>query len=304
MATLGRLSPPIDTRAADAPVSPKYKRKFRSKLNHSLSFPPPSAYQLSSITGNGGLPRRIRKPKKIVYLLVVFFLLYWFGLRHGLGRERIYTPLGYAVKGGRQRKSSLRFDKLGLAVLDGQPEAGAEHPIYELMERGEERWHELVTSQSKTLEDAAAEYKRRYAIDPPAGFDRWWKFCEEHGVVVRDEYKQLMKDLLPHHALEPATFIKRSKELQEGVFVYNMEVTQKSVTMTGPRAFSGRPRMMESLVGGFLSHLPKDFQLKVTISDHDTGSEVLGEDQRSRAMELVREGGRESCHELNDTIIS
>lgn len=240
------------------------------------------------------MPRRIRKPKKIIYLVGVFFLLYWFGLRHGLGTERvIHIPLGYAVKGGRDRKSSLRFDKLGLAVVEPLLEAGGEHPIYELMERAEDRWHTLLDKQSRTLREAVLEYKRRYTIDPPAGFEKWWMFCEENNVKIRDEYDQLMKDLLPHHALEPSTFIKRSKALQGSVFTYNMEVTQKGVTISGPRSESARPKMMENLVSGFRSFLPEGFEVKVVVSDHDTGSEVLGYDQREKAMELVKEGKRE-----------
>jgi hypothetical protein len=255
-------------------------------------MPPQSAYPLSSITGNGGLPRNIRKPKKIIYLFGIFFLLYWFGMRHGLGTERVLAPLGYAVKGGRQRKSSLRFDKLGLAVLDPTIEGGGEHPIYELMERGEEKWHQLLANQSRTLGGAVQEYKRRYTIDPPAGFDQWWAFCERHNVTIRDDYDSLMKALLPHHALTPATFIKRSLALQGADFTYTMEVTKRDVKMSGPRGAQGRPRMMENLVNGFREHLPEDFEVTVVVSDHDTGSVVLGHDQRDRAMELVKQGGR------------
>lgn len=295
MAPSGRLSPPIETRPRSLlprPVSPKYKRTFRSK-HHSISMPPPSAYPLSSITGNGGIPRPIRKPKKIVYLLGIFFLLYWFGMRHGLGQERVHTPLGFAVKGGRERKSSLRYDKLGLAVLEPPAEGGGEHPIYELMERAEDRWHHLLDSQSRTLEAAVAEYRKRYTISPPAGFEKWWQFCEENGVVMRDEYDQLMRDVLPHHALEPATFIQRSKALQDTGFTYNMAVDGQGVRMSGPRAGQARPKMMENLVAGFIQYLPRGFDVKVVVSDHDTGSDVLGQDQRDRAMELVKEGGRE-----------
>jgi hypothetical protein len=150
-----------------------------------------------------------------------------------------------------------------------------------------------LDKQSRSLRAAVEEYKRRYFIDPPAGFDKWWTFCEENNVKIRDEYDQLMKDLLPHHALEPSTFIKRSKALQGSVFTYNMEVTQKGVTTSGPRSESARPKMMENLVSGFRSYLPDDFEVKVVVSDHDTGSEVLGHDQRAQAMGLVKEGKRE-----------
>lgn len=161
------------------------------------------------------------------------------------------------------------------------------------MERAEDRWHHLLDSQSRTLEAAVAEYRKRYTISPPAGFEKWWQFCEENGVVMRDEYDQLMRDVLPHHALEPATFIQRSKALQDTGFTYNMAVDGQGVRMSGPRAGQARPKMMENLVAGFVQYLPRNFDVKVVVSDHDTGSDVLGQDQRDRAMELVKEGGRE-----------
>lgn len=221
-------------------------------------------------------------------------------MRHGLGTERVPTPLGYAVKGGRKRKGSLRFDPKGIAVMDPPKEGGGQHPIYELMERGEERWYNLLEAQSRTLDRAVQEYKRRYFLDPPAGFDKWWAFCEKNNVTIRDEYDQLMKDLIPHHALEPATFIKRSTALQSTDFTYTLEVSKGDVRVSGPRSTSARPRHMSNLVGGFREWLPEGFELKAVVSDHDTGSDVLGHDQRERAMELVKQGNRRSHPVIGD----
>ncbi len=41
--------------------------------------------------------------------------------------------------------------------------------------------------------------------------------------------------------------------------------------------------------------LPQGFSMRVTGSDHDTGSQVVGRDQRERAMQHVRAGTRESA---------
>ncbi len=46
--------------------------------------------------GGGASMPRIRRPRKILYLAIVFGALYWWGLRHGLGKER--TPgKGHAI---------------------------------------------------------------------------------------------------------------------------------------------------------------------------------------------------------------
>jgi hypothetical protein len=47
------------------------------------------------------------------------------------------------------------------------------HPIHVLMERAQKEWDAKVARQSKTLEEAVAEYKTRYHRNPPKGFDDW-----------------------------------------------------------------------------------------------------------------------------------
>lgn len=48
------------------------------------------------------------------------------------------------------------------------------HPIYELVARAEKEWKAKNERASKTLNDAVAEYKRRYGRAPPLGFDKWF----------------------------------------------------------------------------------------------------------------------------------
>nr|XP_031864183.1 uncharacterized protein CI109_000095 [Kwoniella shandongensis]KAA5531255.1 hypothetical protein CI109_000095 [Kwoniella shandongensis] len=274
-------------------VSPKQKWASRQpSISQSNSFPLSSVGMLPH--GGVGVPRPIRRPKKILYLLVIFFLLYWFGIRHGLGIERIPPPpLGFAVNGGRRgRRSALAWGDKGMATLTNPvpPGTKAEHPIYELMERAETRWTNMLASQSTTLQAAVAEYKKRYHMSPPTGFDVWFAFCQKHGIKIVDEYDQLMKDLLPHHALQPATFLARSKALDGQSFTYTLDIGKDRVDLTGERANSARPKHLKNLIGGFKDDLPEGFYLRVTGSDHDTGSVVLGKDQRQRAMELVQKG--------------
>jgi hypothetical protein len=50
---------------------------------------------------------------------------------------------------------------------------------------------------------------------------------------------------------------------------------------------------MKNLIQGFLGYLPEGFEVEFTGSDHDLGSQVLGQDQRERALELAVKGERE-----------
>ena len=47
------------------------------------------------------------------------------------------------------------------------------HPIYDLVERAEAEWDKKLKKQSKSLDEAVAEYRRRYRRAPPKGFDGW-----------------------------------------------------------------------------------------------------------------------------------
>lgn len=47
------------------------------------------------------------------------------------------------------------------------------HPISHLVARAEEEWDDMLRRQSQTLEQAVAEYRRRYKMNPPVGFDSW-----------------------------------------------------------------------------------------------------------------------------------
>jgi hypothetical protein len=66
------------------------------------------------------------------------------------------------------------------------------HPIEELMAQGKTRWEDLLRRQSRTLEQAVREYKRRYGRLPPKGFDLWWAFCQENDVKIVDDVSSLL----------------------------------------------------------------------------------------------------------------
>ncbi|KAH7877752.1 uncharacterized protein C8R40DRAFT_1168480 [Lentinula edodes] len=75
------------------------------------------------------------------------------------------------------------------------------HPITRMMDEAEERFRAKVERQSKTLPEAIEEYKRRYGMPPPKGFEGWWEYTRKYDVVLVDEYDTLMRDLAPFYAL-------------------------------------------------------------------------------------------------------
>ncbi len=60
---------------------------------------------------------------------------------------------------------------LSNGLLEVNPEFP--HPIYQLFEFSERKWKAKLQRASKNLDEAVAEYKRRYKRAPPRGFDKW-----------------------------------------------------------------------------------------------------------------------------------
>jgi hypothetical protein len=247
-----------------------------------------------------GVPRHIRRPRKILYVFIILIVLYWFGVRHGLGIERAEPlPLGFAPSHGhRQRPRTMNFARNGVAdVLPVRPGATPEHPFYELMEHAEEQWRMVRGRQSQTLQAAVKEYKRRYGINPPKHFDVWFEYAQHNNVQLVDEFDLMMRDVLAHLALEPKTFLNRTQSLHGQPFTYTINVTNAAATLSGPREKNPRPKKLVEMINGFRHALPPNFHIQISGSDHDVSSVVLGKDQRKRALEHVRRGECKSLEE-------
>lgn len=114
----------------------------------------------------------------------------------------------------RTHQAHHTFSPTGHLHVSSDP--SAPHPIPVLLALGENRWEELLSRQSTTLEEAVEEYKRRYGRNPPRGFDTWWDFATSHNLVLPDEYDRINLDLAPFFAL-PKSEMKRRMEMVENM---------------------------------------------------------------------------------------
>ena len=89
----------------------------------------------------------------------------------------------------------------------------SEHPIPRLMAEAEDKFRNLLARQSKTLEEAVVEYRRRYNREPPKGFDEWWDFLQKWEVKIVDEYDGLMEDLAPFMELSGEEIRRRVNQV-------------------------------------------------------------------------------------------
>lgn len=159
------------------------------------------------------------------------------------------------------------------------------HPVDQLVRDAEASFLATLQGQSQSLEDAVAEYRRRYQIPPPPHFDKWYEFAKRKGVQLIDEYDTIYHCLLPFWALRPSTIRARVREALgfggnnligllirggQGVHIEGGQEWQQQATLG----------MMEQ----FLQYLP-DMDLAFNI--HDEPRVVVPHDELSRLVQVA-----------------
>lgn len=161
------------------------------------------------------------------------------------------------------------------------------HPIHQLISKNEVDFKALRVRQSKTLEEAVGEYRRRYDIPPPPNFDKWFRFAQDRGVQLIDEYDTIHHQLLPFWALEPAVIRERVREAIGfdnaliAVLVRNGQVTHMD---GGGEMYQWHREATPVMLKNFIKYLP-DMDLAFNI--HDEPRIVLQHDDLSRHVQIA-----------------
>lgn len=87
-----------------------------------------------------------------------------------------------------------------------------DHPISILASDASKAFNETLTRQSKSLDGAVTEYRRRYGMPPPPHFDKWYEFARQRETMLIDEYDTIYHSMLPFWGLSPSTIRARVKE--------------------------------------------------------------------------------------------
>ncbi|KAI3396266.1 hypothetical protein diail_12348 [Diaporthe ilicicola] len=72
-----------------------------------------------------------------------------------------------------------------------------EHPIQNLVQNAKGDFERLLQKQSKTYKVAHEEYRRRYGLEPPAGFETWFRFAQSHQSPIIDEFDTIYENIAP-----------------------------------------------------------------------------------------------------------
>ncbi|KAE9390089.1 hypothetical protein BT96DRAFT_1002581 [Gymnopus androsaceus JB14] len=171
----------------------------------------------------------------------------------------------------RKAKGRHTFRPDGLVEVNPQ----GVHPIFELIDQAEKEWKEKHRKASSSLDEAVAEYRRRYRRSPPKGFDEWWDYVQAHDVQLPDEYDQIYHDLEPFWGLEPRELfaLQAERELAKDSYTIGKNA-QGKLDILGTSFNEGRyddlirhGQMIVELLKNIEDLLPS---FRATFSPHDS----------------------------------
>lgn len=82
------------------------------------------------------------------------------------------------------------------------------HPIEILADHAKSQFNDLISGQSKSYLAAEKEYRRRYGINPPSGFEDWYRYAAQNSPSIIDDFDTI------HRAISPFLKIHGSDVLQ------------------------------------------------------------------------------------------
>lgn len=77
------------------------------------------------------------------------------------------------------------------------------HPVEVLHQEAIRNFQELLSRQSKTVDEATEEYTERYGRSPPPGFDQWAKYALRQESPIIDDFDTILENLESFYRLEP-----------------------------------------------------------------------------------------------------
>lgn len=89
------------------------------------------------------------------------------------------------------------------------------HPIEDIITQAESGFQELLHRQSTSLADAEQEYKRRYKMEPPPGFDAWFQYAVSHGSKIIDDYDTMYSTITRFWSLSGQRVRQAMREIQQ-----------------------------------------------------------------------------------------
>ena len=163
-----------------------------------------------------------------------------------------------------------------------------QHPIELLVEHAKAKHANMHKRQSKTLDEAVTEYKRRYSREPPPGFDQWYKAAVDANVAIIDEYDTVMAAFEPFWSLSSKEIRARVQEAiyprvgKTPVIGIHLKDQNVSLTYNGNMYAPWHTLIFKDWIEDYIDHLPN---MDIAFNSHDEPEVVIPRDELERSME-------------------
>ena len=91
------------------------------------------------------------------------------------------------------------------------------HPVESLVLDAKKNFREMLETQSKSYSAARDEYRRRYSMDPPPGFEAWYKFAASHQSPIIDDFDTIYDSVSPFWRLSGKQVIRIMHDAQKAL---------------------------------------------------------------------------------------
>ena len=103
------------------------------------------------------------------------------------------------------------------------------HPIGKLIYDAQHVFAELMSKESRSIEDAAQAYRKRRGRHPPPGWEKWYTFARnKNSVIVEDFFDQIYSDLEPFWGMNPTILRKESWDFEMTINIRDGKATAGS----------------------------------------------------------------------------
>lgn len=127
-----------------------------------------------------------------------------------------------------------RFREPAPEEFDFHHHSAPVHPIDHLVNAANEQWRILLGRETKSLPNAAVQYRRSRGRHPPPGFAEWYAFAKDKDALIIEElFDQIYHDLSPYWGTEPQELRRQASGFEPRIIVRNQTVLPMGGTPAG-----------------------------------------------------------------------
>ncbi|KAJ8100282.1 hypothetical protein POJ06DRAFT_252258 [Lipomyces tetrasporus] len=142
------------------------------------------------------------------------------------------------------------------------------HPISYLIESHTAKFEDFMSRQTATYPEAVKEYRRRYNLNPPPNFDKWYAFATEKKAAVLDDYDTIHHNLHPFWGLSPATIRQSVRDALANPDSFLLGLYIRNGVIANVTGAKGQwfDETLTEIISGFVQFLP-DMDLAFNLLD-------------------------------------